>query len=183
MSKRVVKLAATFAALGALGTGVYRYQLENGEEGIRRSLHFWSGIFPIFLKYRTVQLLQRDLGWISKEEAEVRYTALHVKHSNDVKELTYNLRGFYLKQAQIMSMQDEFVPKEYMVWVKDTQDNVPASLEGTEAREYARKVMREELNLDFDAVFSSWNDKPLGTASIGQVHKVGLLEHASGSLY
>lgn len=172
MNSRATKIAATFAVLGVSGYSTYKYQLKSGEEGIKRSLQFWSGIFPIYVKYRTVQLLQRDLDWISKVEAEKMYNDLHEKHAGDVKDLTYKLRGFYLKQAQIMSTQDDFVPKQYMVWVKDTQDNVPASLEGTEAREYARAVLKKELNKDFDEVFSNWEDRPIGAASIGQVHKV-----------
>jgi aarF domain-containing kinase len=177
MALRTAKVAASLTFLWGCGYATYDYQLKKGEEGIQRSLQFWSGIFPIFVKYRTVQFLQRDLGWMSKEEAEIRYNELHDKHSGDVRELTYKLRGFYLKQAQIMSTQDDFVPKQYMTWVKDTQDNVPASLEGTAAREYARTVLKNELGKDFDEVFSSWDDKPIGAASIGQVHKVRMICH------
>jgi predicted unusual protein kinase regulating ubiquinone biosynthesis (AarF/ABC1/UbiB family) len=62
-----------------------------------------------------------------------------------------------------MSTQDDFVPKQYMKWVKDTQDNVPSEFEGTAAREYVTKKLREELGLEFNDVFESWDDTPLGT--------------------
>jgi aarF domain-containing kinase len=48
-----------------------------------------------------------------------------------MRDLTYEMRGFYLKQAQLMSIQDDFVPKAYMRWVKDTQGNVPSEFKGT----------------------------------------------------
>jgi predicted unusual protein kinase regulating ubiquinone biosynthesis (AarF/ABC1/UbiB family) len=62
-----------------------------------------------------------------------------------------------------------------MRWVKHTQDNVPSEFESPAAvKEYCRKVMREEMNLDFDDVFKYWDDVPLGIASIGQVHRATL---------
>ena len=84
--------------------------------------------------------------------------------------VVYSMRGFYLKQAQLMSTMDDFVPKKYMTWVKDTQDNVPSEFPTAESvREYVSAKLKEESGLDFDDVFSSWEDKPLGVASIGQV--------------
>ena len=34
---------------------------------------------------------------------------------------------------------------------------------GTEAREYITKLMKEELGLEFDDVFESFDDTPLGS--------------------
>lgn len=77
-----------------------------------------------------------------------------------------------MKNAQLMSTQDDFVPEEYMKWVKNTQDNVPSEFSSAEdVRKYCKKVLKEELNLEFDNVFEKWDDKPLGVASIGQVHR------------
>jgi len=85
------------------------------------------------------------------------------------------MRGFYLKQAQLMSTQDDFVPPAYMKWVKNTQDNVPSEFKSSEdVRRYCKLVMREEQGLDFDEVFKDWDDAPLGVASIGQVHRATL---------
>lgn len=73
-----------------------------------------------------------------------------------------------------MSIQEDFVPKAYMKWAKDTQDNVPSEFKGSEARDYVAKLLKDELGLEFDDVFEEWNDKPLGVASIGEVHKAVL---------
>ena len=55
-----------------------------------------------------------------------------------------------------------------MKWLKDTQDNVPSDFtSNAAAKEYCRKMLREELALDFDQVFSYWEDEPIGVASIG----------------
>ena len=53
--------------------------------------------------------------------------------------------------------------------MKDTQDNVPSDFRSnSEAKEYARRMLREELSVDFDDIFSSWEDDPIGVASIGK---------------
>ena len=141
------------------------------DEGTRRSLVFWSKIGPIYLHYRSIQFLERDLGLVDRTWAERKYVTLHEKYSPLVREVTFTMRGFYLKQAQLMSTQDDFVPHAYMSWVKETQDNVPSEFTGSGARDYVALKLKEELDQDFDQVFSSWDDKPLGVASIGQVHK------------
>lgn len=161
-----------FLALGVT-TSIGSY-VAYQDEGTRRSVIFWQNIFPIYAHYRYIQFLNRDLGIMSDLHANETFEKIHEKYTDKVKDIVYSMRGFYLKQAQLMSTQDHFVPKAYMKWVKDTQDNVPSEFNGTEAREFCAKLLREEQGLDFDAVFSEWNDEPLGVASIGQVHKARL---------
>ena len=135
---------------------------------------FWYNVLPVYLQYRFVQFLEKDTGIISNENACQKYDALHNRHTDFIKDLVYRMRGFYLKQAQLMSTQDDFIPPQYMKWCKDTQDNVPSEFKGSEAREYTAQMMKEELGLNFDDVFESWDDNPLGVASIGEVHKAVL---------
>lgn len=111
---------------------------------------------------------------MSDDSANVLYESFHEKFTDKVKELVYDMRGFYLKQAQLMSTQDDFVPAAYMRWMKDTQDSVPSEFAAGEARTYAALKIKEELGLEFDDLFESWDDIPLGVASIGQVHKAVL---------
>lgn len=141
------------------------------DEGTRRSIQFWWNIFPIYIHYRFYQFLNRDLKLINDKRSNEMFMNLHDKYTDKVCNLVYKMRGFYLKNAQMMSTQDDFVPLAYMKWVKDTQDNVPSEFQNNEAKEYVVKLLKEESNLDFDDVFSSWEEKPLGVASIGEVHK------------
>ncbi len=173
MAKRFLTRSLGVATVGIGGFAAYKI---NTDEGSHRSYSFWKQIFPIFLHYRYYQLLNRDLKLMSNEEADKHFNELHEKYSDKVREITYSMRGFYLKQAQLMSTQDDFIPPAYMRWVKDTQDKVPSEFQGTEAREYCAKMLKEELNLNFSDIFSEWDDIPLGVASIGQVHKAKLRE-------
>lgn len=171
---RFVGQKAGIGLIGVVGSAGIGYYAIKSDEGTSRSLKFWSKAFPIFIHYRTYQLLNRDLGILGDEQADVYYGMLHELYTDQVRDLVYDMRGFYLKNAQLLSTQDDFLPAAYMKWVKDTQDNVPSEFQGSQAQEYVRQKMKEESNLDFDEVFSSWDDKPLGVASIGEVHKAVL---------
>ena len=175
MAKRVILRGL---GLGIVGVGSFATYRINTDEGSHRSFQFWKQVFPIFMHYRYYQLLNRDLKIMSDEEADKKFNELHEKYSDRVRDITYTMRGFYLKQAQLMSTQDDFIPPAYMRWVKDTQDRVPSEFQGTEAKEFCRARLKEELNVDFDEVFSEWDDEPLGVASIGQVHKAKLRSNA-----
>jgi len=158
---------------GVTAVGVAGCVAVTQDEGAHRAALFYTRVLPIYAHYRAVQLLNRTM-LLSDAEADLQYENCHARYSEPVKELTFMLRGFYLKQAQLMSTQDDFVPKPYMTWVKKTQDCIPSEFEGTAAREYVKSKLKEELGLEFDEVFASWNDNPLGVASIGQVHKAVL---------
>ena len=150
----------------------------NYDEGARRTIQFWYNVFPLYLTYRSVQFLNRDIGYMSDDYAATLYDSFHEKFAGQVKDIVYGMRGFYLKQAQLLSTQDDFVPEPYMRWVKDTQDSVPSEFAGSEARAYAAIRVKEELGLEFDDVFESWDDIPVGVASIGQVHKAVLRKNS-----
>ena len=92
----VVATTVTFAATGA---GGYHY-VEN-DEGSKRSLTFWRRIFPVFVQYRTVQFLNESVNVIDDAKASALYEELHNKHTDEVKAIVYDMRGFYLKQAQV----------------------------------------------------------------------------------
>ncbi len=161
----------TFAT-GSIGIASYF------DEGTRRSVQFWTKVTPVYLHYRFYQILNRDLGILPDQQAWNIYKQLDQRWTNHVRDTTYEMRGFYMKNAQLMSTQDDFVPEAYMSWVKKTQDNVPSEFESpNEVRAYVSKVLQDELGLKFDEVFSEWDDKPLGIASIGQVHKATLREN------
>ncbi len=74
------------------------------------------------------------------------------------------MRGYYLKNAQLFSVQDSFVPKQYLKWMKKTQNEVPTVLKEGEWREIFEKSTGKKMA----EVFEWWDDIPLGIASIGE---------------
>lgn len=131
------QLISRFTKTGlVISFGIGSYWWIKQDEGTARSLQFWSRIFPIYLHYRTLQFLNRDIQLVSDETANRLYEQLHIKYSGKVKSIVYEMKGFYLKNAQLLSTQDDFVPHEYMKWVKDTQDNVPSEFIGINILRY-----------------------------------------------
>ena len=51
-------------------------------------------------------------GLLADDAAMEKYEALHDRYAPFVRDLTYEMRGFYLKNAQLMSTRDEFVPPQ-----------------------------------------------------------------------
>lgn len=180
-SFRRLALAGGASASAALGAYV------GTEEGAQRSVIFWANAFPVYLQYRAVQARNRDavrLGvpaWtgltLDDDAANAAYEALHDKYALPVRDLVYSMRGFYLKNAQLLSTRDDFVPRQYLSWCKDTQDSAPAEMKPGEAREIAIRELESNGHAD---VFEEWEEKPLGVASIGQVHRAKLSKKYGG---
>jgi aarF domain-containing kinase len=105
MSRRYIAPKVAGLVCGAIGTAVYF------DEGTRRSAQFWVKIMPIYVHYRFYQILNRDLKILSSDKASREYAKLDQRYTDYVRETTYDMRGFYLKQAQLMSTQDDFVPE------------------------------------------------------------------------
>ena len=193
---------------GAVGTSLAIRSSQ--DEGTHRSLTFWYHCLPVYLEYRAVQFRNRDVGkrgwnlpaWtgipLDDAEADRAYDALHDKHARPIRDLVLQMRGFYFKNAQLLSTRDDFVPSQYLEWCKETQDAAPCEMRPGEARAIAEKALAEKLGLrgagDGDgavsdestsgarssSIFAFWDETPLGVASIGTVHAARLTERFGG---
>ncbi|KNC64995.1 hypothetical protein SARC_18299, partial [Sphaeroforma arctica JP610] len=70
---------------------------------------------PIYSHYRFVEW---QVQTKSTEEQAAAYNRLHDKYTGKLEALTWGLRGFYLKFAQIGSTRDEMLPEQFMEWAK-----------------------------------------------------------------
>ena len=77
----------------------------------------------------------------------------------------------FVKIGQIASQQGEYIPKEYCdALVKLRSKVAPMNLETVHSQ------IEEYLGKPTSELFSSFDEKPLGSASIGQVHKATLFD-------
>jgi aarF domain-containing kinase len=99
---------------------------------------------------------------------------VHADGSAKLAAVISSLKGFYVKTAQIISSRQDLFPPQYTEALSSFTDNVdpmPASL--------VKAVIQQELiknnkSESFEDIFSEFDDVPLGSASVAQVHRAVL---------
>lgn len=131
-----------------------------GTEGLYRALSFYKLAIPKYILYRYHSYIQSpDHVW---EE-------LDKETSQQGLDIILQLRGFYIKCGQICAANfgDAF-PEIWQKTMSVLQDQCPAE----DFESVILPILRSEL--DYDAVFASFEQTPIGSASIGQVHRAVL---------
>lgn len=88
------------------------------------------------------------------------------------KELAEDLKSMgptYVKLGQLLSTRPDLLPDHYLDALSDLQDDVE-SIPFAQVRE----IVEEEIGMRISKAFKSFDESPLGSASIGQVHKAEL---------
>jgi ubiquinone biosynthesis protein len=75
----------------------------------------------------------------------------------------------FVKLGQIMSTRPDLIPDDILVELKKLQDDVPP-----EPFEAIREQVQRELGCELGDVFESFDERPLASASIAQVHRAQL---------
>jgi aarF domain-containing kinase len=149
---------------------------------LKRAVTFWSTALPIVASYyglisriRLSELLGHET---TAEELEDMWGAQHTDGAAKLAAVVTDLKGFYVKTAQIISSRQDLFPAQYtdaLSGFTDNLDPMPASL--------AKAVIQAELlhsDETFDDVFCEFDDEPLGAASVAQVHRAVLTEKYGG---
>ncbi len=81
-----------------------------------------------------------------------------------------NLRGLAAKVGQMASYVDGVVPEAHREAYEAAMGRLRAAAPTSRPAE-VRALIEEELGAPLDQLFSEWDDEPLASASIGQVHR------------
>ncbi|HWR72333.1 MAG TPA: AarF/UbiB family protein, partial [Nitrospirota bacterium] len=119
----------------------------------------------VLLSYKFLAL--RNFG-ASPERKQERIKRLHRSNAALIRERMVRLRGVFIKIGQFMSSRVDVLPEEYTEELSKLQDQVPPAPVSD-----IRKRVEEELG-PMEEVFSSFNEEPIASASLGQVHKACL---------
>jgi ubiquinone biosynthesis protein len=75
----------------------------------------------------------------------------------------------WIKLGQVLSVRPDILPTDIMHEFQSLQDRVPPM-----TMDQVRQVLLEELTMPMEDVFSEFDEEPLGSASIAQVHRARL---------
>jgi predicted unusual protein kinase regulating ubiquinone biosynthesis (AarF/ABC1/UbiB family) len=131
-----------------------------------RSRKVYATSFSIALKYIWLFLKGRIFG---KKYVQKRLTPLHIKSALRLKNSFLELRGLFIKIGQLVSILSSFLPEEFRKPLEEFQDRAPA-----QPFEDIKKNIESELGKSLEELFESFEEMPLASASIGQVHRAKL---------
>lgn len=88
-----------------------------------------------------------------------------------LRQVLVELGPTFVKLGQVLSTRPDILPQDALVEFQSLQNKVPAMPMDT-----VRAIVEEELGQPFEAIFSEFDEEPLGSASIAQVHRAVLAD-------
>lgn len=132
----------------------------------QRSLHFWARTAEIYTGYKVFQVRVSFVKDAKKREE--MWERQHELAAEKIYNMCSELGGFFLKMAQVIGKPD-LAPAAWVRRLVTLCDQAPAN-----PYEVVRVVLEEELGRGVNEIFETFDQNPLGSASIAQVHKARL---------
>lgn len=150
-------IGAAVATTGAGGLAYY-YQ---ADQGTRRAMKAYQTFVPVVMHYRFVEAKHKLLGKDDKE-----WDALDELHASRTVEKLGELQGMYCKYGQTAAGFNNTFGEAWIREFRKLENAVPPR-----PVEIVYKTIEEETGKPVDETFEYFDPIPVGSASIGQVHK------------
>ncbi len=168
-SKKFGNLALGLASgtfLTTAGAITYMNNHVGGSEGLIRTISFYSLAIPKYIQYRAHMILE------SPDEV---WDELHKETSKAGLDKIMELQGFYVKSGQMAAANiGNAFPKIWQDTMSVLQDECPS-----ESFDVVKSIVESEYGCDLYDVFETFEETPIGAASIGQVHRATLKRDGS----
>ena len=145
--------------------GAYRY---NTDDGFRRACQLYGRIGPVVVVYRSMEL-KHALLKPSEAVAEQEWRSLDRRYAANVVRTLEELQGMYTKYGQIAAGMNNTFSHIWIEELRHLEDAVPPR-----PVDVVHQTIEEETGRSVHETFSSFDPMPLGSASIGQVHRAVL---------
>ena len=138
-----------------------------GRENFDRSMSFYRVAIPGYAIYKWTDWRTKSMP---QKGRDARFEELHEKWASAALAKIVELRGFYIKVGQMGATNiGNAFPATWVRTLEVLQDNAPAKDIGT-----VRSIIEDEFGCPFDDLFEKFEEQPIGSASIGQVHRAVL---------
>jgi ubiquinone biosynthesis protein len=138
-----------------------------------RHLHRYRQVAMVLIKYGFGDFLDRLRLWehvnIERRIFRRSHNFAHLTHAERLRLSLEELGPTFVKLGQILSTRPDLVPHDFILELEKLQDQV-APIPTTAAKE----IIQSELGRPVDEIFTSFDDQPLGSASLSQVHRATL---------
>jgi ubiquinone biosynthesis protein len=127
-----------------------------------RALRAYATTLRVIFSYLWIRFWSR---FRSDEWLDHALHRAHLRNARRIERRICELQGLFIKVGQLISIMTNFLPEEFRRELEGLQDAVPP-------RPYADIARRieEELGAAPDVLFKSFEQNPIASASIGQVH-------------
>ncbi len=136
---------------------------------IQRTIKVGWTAAVVWSSYKLPSTARRLTGRPPRTDAEL--SQRHERTARRILALALDMRGVMIKMCQALATRSDVFPPEFIAHLKQCHDAVPPK-----PYSVIQAVVERELKKPLAAVFSEFDQAPLASASLAQVHRARLLD-------